>query len=261
MENHVTLRLSTAASKDGHPWCHRSEFSSELPTVACVATVLDGAGDVVGSGLYDPNDPVVLWRRFSRVEGVDFDAAYLSSAIDEAFRRRSDEHCQRLISGDADYLPGLEVEIFEGILTISSSHPVVDTMMDEIVQILREACEPKEIVFFKDGSARTLSGQNLKARWIEIDDLAYRLDLLNAEKPRFFLDQREQHALVGSLCEGRCVLDGFAHSGAFGLQAARNGAEHVVAVDHSEACIKSIGATAQKNDCFIEGIQADVAAF
>jgi 23S rRNA (cytosine1962-C5)-methyltransferase len=57
------------------------------------------------------------------------------------------------------------------------------------------------------------------------------------------------------------VLDGFAHSGAFALQAARNGAEHVVAVDTSEACIKSIGATAQKNDCFIETVQADVAAF
>jgi 23S rRNA (cytosine1962-C5)-methyltransferase len=133
--------------------------------------------------------------------------------------------------------------------------------MDEIVACLREACEPKEIVIYKDGAATTQSGQNLKARWVEVDGLSYRIDFLKTGQPRFFLDQREQHALVGSLCEGRKVLDGYAHSGAFALQAARAGAEHVVAVDTSEACIKAIGAAAQKNNCFVESIDGDVAAF
>ena len=147
----------------------------------------------------------------------------------------------------------------------------VDAEMEAIVECLKEACEPQEIVFLNDlperaalgleCTTRTLSGQNLKARWVEVDGLAYRLDWLNPEKPRFFLDQREQHALVGSLCEGRTVLDGYAHSGAFALQAARAGAEHVVAVDSSLPCIKAIGAQAQKNNCFVETIQADISAF
>lgn len=261
MENLVSISLSEGCPHSGHPWVARSELAGELPEAPCVATLLNAAGQPLGCGLYDPRDPQAAWRRFSHAEGVAFDGGYLATAIHEALGRRSDESCQRLISSDADYLPGLEVELYDGVLTIRSTHAVVDAVMDEIVACLQEVCEPKEVVFFKEGGASTLSGQNLKARWIEIDGLSFRLDLLNPEKPRFFLDQREQHALVGSLCEGRTVLDGYAHSGAFALQAARAGAEHVVAVDTSDACIKAIGAGAQKNGCFVETIEADVAAF
>ncbi len=271
MENVNSLSLSLSPRRPGHPWISLDELTGPLPAAACVATLVDSHGLAVGSGLFDPNDAGRAWRRFSLAEGVNFDGAYIATAINDALGRRSDEHCQRLISSDADYLPGLEVELYEGILAVTSSSAMVDAMMDEIVECLKEACEPKEIVFLNDSPTRaalglecavhTLSGQNLKARWIEIDGLAYRLDLLNAEKPRFYLDQREQHALVGSLCEGRTVLDGYAHSGAFALQAARGGAEHVVAVDQSNDCVKAIGALAQKNDCFVETIEADVAAF
>lgn len=261
MENLTKLQLSAAPSRYGHPWVSLSELGGDAPDAACVATLLDASGQVLGSGLFDPRDAAAAWRRFSLAEGAHYDGAYIASAINDALSRRSDEHCQRLICGDADYLPGLEVDLYDGILAIQSTHPIVDAAMDEIVECLKEACEPKEIVFFTPEGAQTLSGQNLKARWIEIDGIAYRLDLLNVEKPRIFLDQREQHALVGSLCEGRTVLDAYAHSGAFALQAARNGAEHVVAVDISDACIKTIGAQAQKNNCFVETIDADVAAF
>jgi 23S rRNA (cytosine1962-C5)-methyltransferase len=261
MENLTTLQLSAAPVRSGHPWVSLAELSGQLPEAPCVATLLDASGQSLGSGLFDSKHPSAAWRRFSHAEGANYDGAYIGSAINDALGRRSDEHCQRLICSDADYLPGLEVELYDGVLTVSSTHAIVDAAMDEIVESLKEACEPKEIVFLKPGAACTLSGQNLKARWIEIDGIAYRLDLLNGEKPRFFLDQREQHALVGSLCEGRTVLDAYAHSGAFALQAARNGAEHVVAVDVSDVCIKAIGAHAQKNNCFVETIEADVGAF
>lgn len=256
-----TIRLATAPSRPGHPWIRRTDLSGDLPGEPCVATLLDGNDEVLGTGLFDPRDPTAAWRRFSMAGGVDLDAAYLTTAIHDALSRRSDDHCQRLIAADADYLPGLEVDLYEDILAINSGHPAVDAVLDDVVACLQEACQPREIVFLNNGPRRTLSGQNLKARWIEVDGIAHRLDLLNAEKPCIYLDQREQHALVGSLCEGRSVLDGFAHSGAFALQAARAGAAHVVAVESDATCVKSIGAQAEKNQCFVETIEADVAAF
>ena len=261
MEDTFNLSLEKPQARPGHPWVALSELLGNEPSEPSVATLHEPSGQPLGSGLFDPAEPSRAWRRFSHAEGVNFDGAYIASAINDALGRRSDDHCQRLICGDADYLPGLEVELYDGIATIASTHALVDAAMDEIVACLREACEPKEIVIYKNGAATTQSGQNLKARWVEVDGLAYRIDLLKTGQPRFFLDQREQHALVGSLCEGRKVLDGYAHSGAFALQAARAGAEHVVAVDTSEACIKAIGAAAQKNNCFVESIDGDVAAF
>jgi 23S rRNA (cytosine1962-C5)-methyltransferase len=261
MENSISVSLHASQTFSGHPWVSLDQLDGDVPAQACVATLLDSEGTALGSGLFDPRDSRRVWRRFSMAGGVDFDGSYLSSAVHDALSRRSDEACQRLICSDADYVPGLEVDLYDGILALKSTHVIVDHALDEIVGCLQEACEPKEIVIYDKDGVRTLSGQNLKARWIEVDGLFYRLDLLNVEKPGFFLDQREQHALVGSLCQGRVVLDGHSHSGAFALQAARNGAEHVVAVDTSDACVKAIGAAAQKNDCFIETIQADVSAF
>jgi 23S rRNA (cytosine1962-C5)-methyltransferase len=261
MKDTFDLSLGKPQARAGHPWVALSELLGYLPSKPSVATLLDATGQPLGSGLFDPAEPSRAWRRFSHAEGVKFDGVYIASAINDALGRRSEDHCQRLICGDADYLPGLEVELYDGIITIASTHALVDAAMDEIVACLKETCEPKDIVIYQNGVANTLSGQNVKARWVEVDGLAYRIDLLKIEKPRFFLDQREQHALVGSLCEGRTVMDGYAHSGAFALQAARAGAEHVVAVDTSEACIKAIGAAAQKNNFFVETIEGDVADF
>ena len=128
-----------------------------------------------------------------------------------------------------------------------------------IAEILKECFGPQEVLLIHScGKRQTLSGQNLKGRWIEVDGLAYRIDPLNAEKPGFCLDQREQYSLVGSLCEGRRVLDCFAHSGAFALQAMHCGAEMSVAVDHNAHCAKAIGANAQKNSLEVEAIHAGV---
>lgn len=261
MTSIATIQRLSTPSQPGHPWVRRADLGGNLPGEPCVATLLGSDGEPLGSGLFDPKDPIAAWRRFSLAADSDFDAAYLTTAIHDALGRRSDDHCQRLVAAEADYLPGLEVDLYEDVLTIRTGHPVVEAVLDDIVACLQEACQPREIVFLSNGPRRTLSGQNLKARWIEVDGIAHRLDLLNAEKPCIYLDQREQHALVGSLCEGRSVLDGFAHSGAFALQATRAGAAHVVAVDSDATCVKSIGAQAEKNHCFVETIEADVGAF
>lgn len=267
-----TLQLNNTSIHHGHPWVQADAIVVDASVPAGTAvSLVDGQGHVLGSGLYDPRDPVAAWRRYSFADAVAFDQSYLVTAINEALSRRGEEGCQRLIHSDADYLPGLVVEQYEGVLTITAANAVVDAHLPVIAEILQEACQPQEIVFINSGSDRELfglerqihtsSGNNLKARWVTIDEVAYRLDWMHPEKPGVFLDQREQHLLVGSLCEGRCVLDAYSHSGGFALHALQGGAEHVVAVDQSEVCVKAIGANAQKNECFVEAIACDAGAF
>jgi 23S rRNA (cytosine1962-C5)-methyltransferase len=120
---------------------------------------------------------------------------------------------------------------------------------------------PREIVVDELGTLRTQSGNNLKGFWIDVDGLQYRIDLLNPAKPVFYLDQREQHALVGSLCHDRRVLDGFAGQGGFALQAAQAGARAVVAVDLSDKAAKTLGANAQKNGFSVQAVEADLLSY
>jgi 23S rRNA (cytosine1962-C5)-methyltransferase len=272
-ENVLRLKRTVSEGAFGHPWVRLADLDladSRLVDGNAV-TLIAADGTVLGSGIFDRRNLVAAWRRFSWAEGVAFDENYIADAMQEALGRRGESDCQRLISSDADYLPGLIVEKYGEVLTITAETAAAAAHLDMVAELLKEHLAPQEIVFLNDcvsrvaygleREVRTLSGNNLKGRWVEIDELSYRLDLMQPQKPRFFLDQREQHALVGSLCEGRVVLDAFSHCGAFAMQALRAGAAHVVATDLSETCVKAIGANAQRNECFIETIDCDAGAF
>jgi 23S rRNA (cytosine1962-C5)-methyltransferase len=93
--------------------------------------------------------------------------------------------------------------------------------------------------------------------------LLFEADVLKGQKTGFFLDQRENRRLVGSLAADGDVLNAFSFSGGFSLYAARAGAASVTDVDISAHAIES----AQRNFALNTGslktsrhqtIQADV---
>ncbi len=63
------------------------------------------------------------------------------------------------------------------------------------------------------------------------------------QKTGYFLDQRDNRALVGRYAKGRTVLDAFCYLGGFGLNALRGGAQAVTFVDASRMALESV----QKN--------------
>ena len=224
-------------------------------------SLLDADGNSLGCGIFDRSDTRAAWRRYSQAEAVDFDEAYLGEVIVEAIQRRGDEACQRLVDSDGDYLPGVVVELYGDVVRLILETGATRARVDLIADIIKEIVAPSELVVESGAGPQTLSGQGLKGRWVDVDDLHYRVDLLNTEKPRFYLDQREQHALVGSLCGGRSVLDLFSHSGAFAMQAMRAGAERAVAVDLNEQYAKAIGANAQRNEVAVEVVSSDALSY
>ncbi|MFU8848155.1 MAG: class I SAM-dependent rRNA methyltransferase [Opitutales bacterium] len=253
------IKIALGDELVGHPWVELSRLPDLSDSVADGQSLdlVDAAGRPLGSGVVDLKEGRKLWRRYSRLEAVDFDEAYIAAALLEALDRRGDESCQRLVSSDADYLPGLVVELFGDVLWLSLETTAAWGHLDLIAEVLKEAVNPVEIVVDAGDGPQTHSGQGLKGRWVEVDELLYRIDLLNPGKPRFSLDQREQHPLVGSLCEGRAVLDLFSHNAAFAMQALRAGASRAVAVDVEEVFAKAIGANAQRNELEVEAVAGD----
>ena len=69
-------------------------------------------------------------------------------------------------------------------------------------------------------------------------DLRYRVDLRSGQKSGFYLDQRVNRREVASYCRDKRVLDLFCFSGAFSLNAARNGAVATLGVDSSAPAIE-----------------------
>ena len=253
----------------GHPWVYANELEA-LPDAAFDGLALslrDQRGRSLGSGIYNSRSQIA-WRRFSRADGIPFDMGYLADALQEAVGRRAEEPCRRLVWSDADYIPGLIVDQFDELVVVQAVTKAVETQLDEICNWFAETLEPADILLRNDAPVRereglesyvrTHSGRTLEPRWVDIDGLEYELDLANSQKTGFYLDQREQHGLVASLAEGRRVLDGFCNQGAFGLQAAKAGAEEVTCVDSSADCIEAVRRNAARNECTVEAVEANM---
>ena len=70
------------------------------------------------------------------------------------------------------------------------------------------------------------------------NDLKFKVDWEKGQKTGFFVDQRENRALVEKYSEGRSVLNMFCYTGGFSFYAMRGGAQLVHSVDSSERAIE-----------------------
>ena len=82
---------------------------------------------------------------------------------------------------------------------------------------------------FKDDEQVVLeNGNKFLVNWTE------------GQKTGFFLDQRENRALVGKYSRGRNVLNMFCYTGGFSVYALNNGAVHVDSVDSSKKAMDMV---------------------
>ena len=116
---------------------------------------------------------------------------------------------------------------------------------------------PREKGFYPlPGLSTDLDGHVL----ITENGIQYDVDYIEGQKTGFFLDQKYNRRAAASLAKGRRVLDCFTHTGAFGLNCARAGAEHVTSVDISAAAVELTKANIARNgfEDRMEAVQADV---
>jgi 23S rRNA (cytosine1962-C5)-methyltransferase len=125
-----------------------------------------------------------------------------------------------------------------------------------------EATGAKEVIFRNDANIRKLeglpaevhtrSGRAWEPRWVRIDGFDYWLDLQGGQKTGFYLDQRQQHAVVARYAAGRRVLDAFCNQGSFALHCARAGAASVLGLDSAFDAVGQAKKNAERN-----GLPAD----
>jgi 23S rRNA (cytosine1962-C5)-methyltransferase len=255
----ISLRgdVRNARVLDGHPWVFASEVAKALPDKANGEGVLlrTAKGRPLGSGIWNGASQIV-WRRYSRDEEV-FDDAFICRAVQKAIARRRQEGVRRLVWSEADDLPGLVADQYGDVVVIQTMTLAMDKRADAIAALLKRLTSAQEVLLRNDAPGRkyeglenvvrTLSGNTLPARWLNVDGVEYLLDLAGGQKTGFYLDQREQHRLVATYAAGRRVLDGFCNQGAFGLQCALRGAKEVLGIDASEAAVEQANANAERN--------------
>jgi len=188
--------------------------------------------------------------------------------IAAALRKRfSDSPFHRLVYGEGDFLPGLVVDRYGDVLVAQLGTAGMEAMKAEVQEALVKVVAPKALLWKNDSPVRELEGL---ARYVEpafgdVPDsvevpeggVNFRVPLASGQKTGWYFDQTANRALFAAHARGARVLDVFSYAGAFGLQAARAGAQSVTCVDSSGPALAAASATADANGLEAELLEGD----
>jgi 23S rRNA (cytosine1962-C5)-methyltransferase len=250
-----TLHLARgrdAATRRRHPWLFSGSVGrAEGASPDGAVEARDAAGGFLARGFASPSSPIVA--RFWTFEDRAVDATLVSTRLEGAVDLRRqvvppETDGYRVVNAEGDFLPGLVVDRFGGVLVVQSSTEGTDRARPLWLPPLSRAFPGASILQKNDlatrhGEALPLENELLagpappaRAAFRE-RGLAFVAEIAAGQKTGFFLDQRENRNLVRSFSAGRSLLNLFSYSGAFGVAALAGGASRVAHVDVSGAAL------------------------
>lgn len=254
--NKIYLRKGREASlMRFHPWVFSGAVAQIVgsPAEGDVVGVFAADGSFLAYGHYQVGSISV---RILSYDDAALKPSFWADRIGAAFHAREvmglvgsgATNCYRLVHGEGDNLPGLIIDYYDGVCVLQA-HSV------GMFRAKRQICEALQAVYgealkavydkssgtapFKAG-LELVDGYIYKAEGFTADETAvlengnrFLVNWREGQKTGFFLDQRENRALVGRYAAGKNVLNLFCYTGGFSIYALNAGAAHVDSVDSS----------------------------
>lgn len=252
----VILKSGKEASLERfHPWVFSGAVAKMTgePEEGEVVEVYTASGEFIAIGHYQIGSIAVRVLSF---EKRAIDKAFIVERLTAAYNMRKAMNLDfsernntfRLVHGEGDFLPGLIIDIY-GSTAVMQAHSVgMHLMRNLIAESVIEVFDGKvNCVFYKsettlpykaDTGAEDgyLIGEDKVALATE-NGLKFLIDWEKGQKTGFFIDQRENRALVERYAHGRKVLNMFCYTGGFSCYAMRGDAKLVHSVDSSAKAI------------------------
>jgi 23S rRNA (cytosine1962-C5)-methyltransferase len=236
-----------------HPWIFSGAISriEGQPAAGDLIAVHDAGGSFLAWGYFNRRSQITIrllsWNR--------------DELIDDAFWRRrlarsiSARHRPgvavpettgwRLVYAESDGIPGLVVDRYENWLVAQFLTAGTDVRKPDLARLLIELVPEAAGIYErsdvdvreKEGLAPSvgplLGGMPPAELIMRENGLRFPVDLRLGHKTGFYLDQRENRALLEPYAAGADLLNCFAYTGGFGVYAARGGASQITHVETS----------------------------
>ncbi len=257
-----------------HPWV----FSGAIQHIdngigeGDIVRVMTNSGEFIAVGHYQIGSIAVRVLSFKEQE---IGSAYWEERLASALAMRQsigiadnpENNTYRLVHGEGDGLPGLIVDCY-GKTAVLQAHSVgMHYCRKEIAETLKCVMGSRiENIYYKSETTLPFKadiGQNeaeeadgLKNGFLyggsdentAIENgLKFHVDWLRGQKTGFFIDQRENRALLERYSKGKSVLNMFCYTGGFSFYAMRGGATAVHSVDSSAKAIELTNANVELN--------------
>lgn len=236
-----------------HPWIfsgaiHHIENGIEEGDIVRIVTE---KGDFIAIGHYQQGSIAVRVLTFNN---VDIDDEFWHSRIQSAYNMReslglasnANTNAFRLVHGEGDLLPGLIVDIYDKTAVMQAhsigmhiarkaiAHALADVMKGKVENIYYKSETTLPFMEPENGFLLGNSEDNIAIE----NGLKFYVDWLKGQKTGFFVDQRDNRALLEKYASGRRVLNMFCYTGGFSFYAMRGGAQLVHSVDSSAKAIE-----------------------
>ena len=252
-----------------HPWVFSGSVAEIQgdPSEGDVVAVYASDGSFLAYGHYQIGSIAVRVLSFDdSAVRPDFWEVMLSKALNVrlacGLHGNEATDCYRLVHGEGDNLPGLIIDYYGGVCVMQAHSVGMFRAKKQITEALKKIYgnSLKAVYDKSSGTAPYKAGLEL------VDGYMYRsedfsddeqivqenghkfiVNWTEGQKTGFFLDQRENRALVGSLAKGRNVLNLFCYTGGFSIYALAAGAVHVDSVDSSRKAMMMVDRNVELN--------------
>lgn len=266
----VILRKGREESlKRFHPWVFSGAVAEiqGSPAEGDIVGVYSSDGSFLAAGHYQIGSIAVRILSFDEnVNNPDFwkimieraflvrVAAGLASPLSDG-EIGGDTDCYRLVHGEGDNLPGLIVDYYNGVCVMQahsagmfrSRKQICDALVSLYGGGLKAVYDKSSgTVPFKaglnpvDGYLYKKEGFDDAGFTVREHGHSFVVDWTEGQKTGFFLDQRENRALVEKFAKDRNVLNLFCYTGGFSIYALAGGAAHVDSVDSSKKAMSLV---------------------
>lgn len=266
----VILRKGREESlKRFHPWVFSGAVAEiqGSPAEGDIVGVYSSDGSFLAAGHYQIGSIAVRILSFDEnVNNPDFwkimieraflvrEAAGLASPLSDG-EVGGDTDCYRLVHGEGDNLPGLIVDYYNGVCVMQahsagmfrSRKQICDALVSLYGDGLKAVYDKSSgTVPFKaglnpvDGYLYKKEGFDDAGFTVREHGHSFVVDWTEGQKTGFFLDQRENRALVEKFAKDRNVLNLFCYTGGFSIYALAGGAAHVDSVDSSKKAMSLV---------------------
>ncbi|HSL82262.1 MAG TPA: class I SAM-dependent methyltransferase [Thermoanaerobaculia bacterium] len=246
-----------------HPWVFSGAVGAVhgSPGPGETVEVVAANGLVLGHGAFSPRSQIAvrMWT-FDPEEAID--GEFLRRRLERALATREpvlaeeEPAGRRLVNAESDGLPGVVVDRYGPFLVCQLLSAGAERFREELLAALGELLSPAGIYERSDGEGREKEGLAPAAGLVAGEEPPERIevregpcrflvDVRAGHKTGFYLDQRENRALVARHAAGARMLNAFAYTGGFGLAAQAAGAASVTHVESSAAFLDEIRANAE----------------
>ena len=237
-----------------HPWVFSGAIQHVDEGIAEgeVVRVLKNDGGFIAIGHYQAGSIAVRVLSFRDVE---IDSRFWHSRLSSALAMRQaigiadnpQNNTYRLVHGEGDHLPGLIIDVY-GKTAVMQAHSIGMHLSrveiaEQLVSVMGSRIEnvyyksETTLPFMDDMENGFLYGGSDDNTAVE-NGLMFYVDWLRGQKTGFFVDQRENRALLERFSAGKKVLNMFCYTGGFSFYAMRGGAKLVHSVDSSAKAIE-----------------------